>query len=183
MVVVVIVVAHPIVTSLVPSQLAALSGGREKCPGAPAWAVVGVDTVVCDPSELGAALVGVGHGAGAPSTLLPLDHVHPTSHLGDSAVPLVVYVTLGTPSATAWHSAALGALKSPDAAVQYALRHVVPLGVTLPAGAAPLRVPLQGFGVGLDSKNMEYKALDDRAPGVRAGAPGLGWSCCVHLAL
>jgi hypothetical protein len=102
-------------------------------------------------------------------------------------VPVVLYATLGTKDAAVWHSAVLAALQSPGVEVQYIFRHAVPGG----AGAVPLRVPLLGFGVGLDIKNMEYKALDDRAPGVRAvvvvvqqqgggGVGGVGCMGCVR---
>ena len=94
------------------------------------------------------------------TTLFPFDHVHPKSSTTSGAHVVVVYTTLGTAQAAQWHSAAVTA--GTNGPVQYVLRHTVPKDA-----ASALALPLQGFGVGLDIKNMEYKALDDRAPGVR----------------
>ncbi len=116
---------------------------------------------MCDAAALAAA-VSSPQSSSTPThfPVFPFDHVHPSSSLGDGVHTVVVYATLGTAQAAAFHRAAMAAVADAAVRVRYVLRHVVP------SGADSTVLPLQGFGVGLDIKNMEYKALDDRAPGV-----------------
>jgi hypothetical protein len=97
----------------------------------------------------------------SPGTIFPFDHVH--SHSSTSAqVTLVLYGVLGSTITRDWHTSIMTALSAHNGLLRYVFRHVVPAdeGTTRPTR-------LQGFGVALDLKNMEYKTLDDRAPAVR----------------
>lgn len=92
----------------------------------------------------------------APQDLYAFDHVYPAS-VATSNLTVVLYGVLGTPALASWHSALLSALSTHPWGFRYVFRHVAPSDAALPTR-------LEGFGVALDLKNMEYKALDDRAP-------------------
>lgn len=95
-------------------------------------------------------------------SIFPFDHTHPSSSSSAQAT-LVLYGVLGSTITRDWHTSIITALTMHKGLLRYVFRHVVPAeeGLTRPTR-------LQGFGVALDLKNMEYKTLDDRAPAVRA---------------
>lgn len=69
----------------------------------------------------------------------------------------VLYGLFGSPSYCELHSA-LASATSAGLLAQYSARHHFPTTAALPASSA-----LQGYGVLLDIKNMEYKNVDDSA--------------------
>lgn len=174
----------------------ALASGHPCGPQAQAWAHVRT-VALCTPaalaralallpassSELEEALAETAGAVVAPATdVYPFDHVHPESASRAASAEeaggrrVVLYGAPGSQQLRDMHEAVLLALRSP-AQTQSQLQYVLRL---VPADAAsegfPTRVP--GFGVVLDIKNMEYKALDDRAISeVRAGAGGAGVRC------
>ena len=119
--------------------------------------------VACSPMQLatvlsaGAPTVSSDAAAAPQPSVYEFDHVH-----GDSAadwdVTVVVYGTLGSPALLGLHRAVESAMGAGQR-IRYVLRHVVE-----ESGGAGDQTPLLGYGVILDIKNMEYKALDDRPP-------------------
>ena len=119
--------------------------------------------VACSPEQLatllsaGAPTVSSGAAAAPQPSVYEFDHVH-----GDSAadwdVTVVVYGTLGSPALLGLHRAVESAMGAGQR-IRYVLRHVVE-----ESGGSGDQTPLLGYGVILDIKNMEYKALDDRPP-------------------
>eukprot|EP00727_Mastigamoeba_balamuthi_P011847 m51a1_g7285 putative UDP-glucose:glycoprotein glucosyltransferase (1435) ;mRNA; r:34055-38973 len=114
------------------------------------WALVGGD-VVSSPADVRAAVDSAARRS-ALGTVLDTDHVHPAC--ADPAVPLVVlYSQLGTPEFLSWHSEL--AKMAGEGRARYALRHSYVAGEEL--------VRLQGYGVSLALKSVEYKAIDEPA--------------------
>ena len=137
--------------------------------------------VACTPAQLEAAVAsgGVPTGAAAGLSTAPapqvfaFDHVYPQPESGEESYTATVLVhgTLGTRALAAMHAAAVRA--SSEAQARYVLRHVVPTH----GGDAGEATFLRGYGVMLDIKNMEYKALDDRPPQVRRAPTGHACTC------
>jgi hypothetical protein len=129
-------------------QLAYASNNTASCADSGAWAVVN-GAVACNPKELN-SLVTSAAGAADDVHLFDFDHVYP----GTAASPTVVlYGLVGSSAFSAFHKAI--APKARDGSLRYVLRHAPPR-----AGATQ-DSSLQGYGISLDIKNMEYKTLDD----------------------
>ncbi|KAA0156433.1 hypothetical protein FNF29_01225 [Cafeteria roenbergensis] len=152
-------------------EQAVASAGR--CPDSPdAWAVVlPQNRVACSAAEL-RRLIGAQATSGSspdpPLTrLASQDHVLRSADASAAAATAaaasaaagpatVVYGLLGTRGLQDLHEVAASAARR--GATTYALRHWVPAG-----GAGNTR--LAGWSAGLDVKNTEYRATDDRAGG------------------
>jgi hypothetical protein len=137
-------------------SLAAISA--HACNGAPSWAILKEGRVACTPDDLAAAAASAAWptvtsdpAAEAPNAI---DHAWP----GDAAagaLSVVLYGRLGTSPFWAFHDA-LVALQARGVVGKYVFRHGIP-----PAAACTVTT-LQGYGVNLDIKNMEYMNLDER---------------------
>jgi hypothetical protein len=147
--------------------------------------------VVCSPSELSAFLASVSTPAGdvpptESSVLADWEHVYPvdaavtTAHTHATAQKAVLYGILGTPVFCELHTALATAARAGSVA-QYAVRHhfpsVEPRSTTesearSAEGSDPKGVSLQGYGVLLDIKNMEYKNVDDSTTAGGGSAAG-----------
>jgi len=125
--------------------------------GANAVAVI-AGSCIKEPSEVKDALAAIRPGGKTPPddvNVLSFDHVYggSTSTGGAVAPTVLLYAAIGTPSFLSFHAELT---KLVDAGtVRYVLRHAWP-------ARAPARMPLQGYGVELAIKNMEYKTVDDR---------------------
>lgn len=151
-------------------QLADADGGRDTCAGG-AWVRVcgassaetpGVGgSVACSTADLKEQLRTARQGDGETeaecSRVYDFDHVIDTvgGSSGDSAPVVVLYGTIGESQWQQFHEELLELAE--DGQLRYVMRHAPPRGSDEPT-------LLRGFGVLLDIKNMEYKALDDRAP-------------------
>ena len=127
--------------------------------------------VACSPEQLkelveGAVFLPTDSGvwtAAAPvpasaGQLLPLDHPRDGGSSGaEVGVNVTLYGVLGTPSFAQWHGVVGTLLQSAVVRLVVAFRHVQPS-----AGQVWPTTRLSGYGVGLDVKRMEYKAVDDR---------------------
>eukprot|EP00605_Chrysophyceae_sp_TOSAG23-4_P000369 GSChrysophyteH1.ASY1.ANO1.417.1 assembled CDS len=130
-----------------------------------AWAVLYPGRqILCDVESLEAALIE------PPSTRAPAlvdltfgledkdktwDHAYSTQISNPSAY-VVIYGTIGSPSFCTLHSSMLSKLTQRDApSIGYSVRHA------FPGQKQTERTNLQGFGVYLDIKNMEYMNIDD----------------------
>jgi len=138
------------------------------------------------PSGVGAADVTFGHSDAEGE--LSWDHqwVQPTSHShtggasasggggAQSRSRVVLYGSLGSASFCAWHSVIVAAVTPSEGAQQrdgrlataYSARHAFAGSQSVAASTH-----LQGFGVYLDIKNMEYKNVDDADADPDADAP------------
>ncbi|TYZ69195.1 hypothetical protein PybrP1_004166 [[Pythium] brassicae (nom. inval.)] len=154
-------------------QLGLDSSARPCGPDAHTWAVLYsqpqcVDAVACSVGELDAALAvnrdttatDTCIAAGASDVELDTDHKYPQT--GPAvARTAILYGAIGTPAFYAFHAKLRPAAEAN--AVQYIARHY--------AADSTLETLLQGYGVALDIKNMEYKTIDDsHTGGADAGA-------------
>ncbi|RLN61323.1 hypothetical protein BBJ28_00005318 [Nothophytophthora sp. Chile5] len=148
-------------------QLALDSGIRPCGADAETWAVFYrephcVEAVACSVAELEALLHGENQtktgeeacvAAGVNDVELAVDHKYP--HLAPSAGPLpvsgILYGLVGTPTFHAFHEKLVALARINE--MQYMVRHY--------PRDSPLETLLQGYGVALDIKNMEYKTIDD----------------------
>lgn len=109
--------------------------------------------------EAGVKAAGQGDAAGDDKRVLPFDHVYPTDATaaagGAGEVVATLYSTIGTSEFAAFH--ALLKPRAQTGELRYVLRHFIPG----PEDARTVRTPLQGYGIYLDIKNMEYKNLDE----------------------
>ncbi|KAF0693842.1 Aste57867_15229 [Aphanomyces stellatus] len=133
-----------------------------------AWAVIYHDSgcadhVVCDIKDFTPSMLSKTDTAdtqqacaasGQHDFQLPVDHVFPNAKRTGSA-HVIVYGTPTTPSFRAFHSTFLPLATAGD--ISYIVRHA-PQDNTLP-------VAVQGYGVTLNIKNMEYKTIDDSKDG------------------
>eukprot|EP00755_Sulcionema_specki_P014304 Sspe_Gene.9191::Locus_3098_Transcript_1_3_Confidence_0.500_Length_4433::g.9191::m.9191/K11718/HUGT; UDP-glucose:glycoprotein glucosyltransferase len=104
---------------------------------------------VLSPDALKAVLKGDGGGEVVEAaTIHPFDHVF---EAGEGETVAVVCFALNSPDAAEWHTAG-------KEAARYVLRH-------LASPPDSPRLVVQGYGVNLAIKNMEYKAVDDRHAG------------------
>ena len=133
----------------------------EAC-GSSAWAVlVPSGRVVCSPEDVTKATSTDSEWSGpsvdpiAESFRAGVDHeqADASDDVGEGAVEATMYGRLGTSSFWALHDA----LVSSRGISALRFRHGIP-----PPGASTATV-LQGYGVNLDIKNMEYQNLDDGA--------------------
>jgi len=83
------------------------------------------------------------------------DHVYPSRPLSDDVPTIYLFALLGTPSYAAYHQKLR--VLSDEGNIIYVLRHA-----PSPDVAISKVTYLRGFGVTLDLKSMEYKALDDQ---------------------
>ena len=133
--------------------------------------------VVCQAEKLAALLSSSPSPASSTTAaadeedhrVLEFDHLYPTASgaASSSPSPLVVtlYAALGTSEFASFHS--LLAPKAAAGELRYVLRHFVPAG----SEASTTSTALQGYGIYLDIKNMEYTNIDDSpAAGIGAGA-------------
>lgn len=99
------------------------------------------------------------------SEMVDIDHVFPGSS-EDPCAKVIVYGNLGSAVFTAQHAILTTAVTS-GGDIRYLFRHAV---VANGEGVwdSPLR--LQGYGVTLDVKNMEYKAVDEKKPVAKSSA-------------
>lgn len=147
-------------------QLGLDSSVRPCGPEAHTWAVFYshhsqcVDTVACSVSELNAIVAGTRDGtatedtcvaAGASDVALEIDHKYPQASSAAVARTAILYGALGTPAFYAFHAPLKAAAEANE--LQYIARHY--------ANDSRLETRLQGYGVALDIKNMEYKTIDD----------------------
>ena len=73
----------------------------------------------------------------------------------DPETTAILYGTVGSPTMMEFHRVLKAA--AVNGAVRYVFRHALPYG----GGGGSETTPLQGYGVVLDVKNMEYRNLDD----------------------
>ena len=118
-------------------------------------------TVAVDPGAAAAAAAAAAAGSASASascasadeeTLSTVDHVWGARVAG--APTVVLYAPLGSESFALAHATLVSAAES--GSVSYVYRPLV-----AESAGAP-RQPLQGYGVELAIKNMEYKAMDDQ---------------------
>ena len=158
------------------SEFVSNDKGEERSPcGADAWAVVYPGRhIICNPSELSDAISSAksataSNDSNSESSMLvdvtaghtaidtAWDHTRTSSKLkGASKQHAVVYGSLGSKSFCMLHQVVLKAQEK-DVSLQYSARHAFPNQRNLQANTTRL----QGFGVYLDIKNMEYKNVDD----------------------
>lgn len=94
---------------------------------------------------------------------LAFDHVYDCGTKEDGVYSLpettaILYGTVGSPSMMGFHRVLKDAAEA--GAVRYVFRHALPYGNESVGGEGE-KTPLQGYGVVLDVKNMEYRNLDD----------------------
>lgn len=141
-------------------QLGLDSGVRPCGADAETWTVFYsqkqcIEAVACSASELSAVLAGektAGEtciAAGVNDVEMAIDHKYPQSSPVEKTA--ILYGVIGTEKFYAFHHA-LKALAEANQ-VQYIARHF--------AKNSTLDTLLQGYGVALDIKNMEYKTIDD----------------------
>ncbi|GMF26723.1 unnamed protein product [Phytophthora lilii] len=147
-------------------QLALDSGVRPCGADAETWAVFYrephcVESVACSVEELEAILHGKKQqandqacvAAGINDVELQVDHKYPNSVSDAEETPLsaILYGLVGTEKFHAFHKKLVKQAQTNK--IQYMVRHY--------PRDAPLDTLLQGYGVALDIKNMEYKTIDD----------------------
>lgn len=147
-------------------QLALDSGVRPCGEEADTWAVFYreshcVELVACSVDELEAVLKGKKQqaneqscvAAGVNDVELQVDHKYPNSVSDVEEKPLsaILYGLVGTEKFHAFHSKLVKQAQKNK--IQYMVRHY--------PRDSPLDTLLQGYGVALDIKNMEYKTIDD----------------------
>ncbi|KAE9044692.1 UDP-glucose:glycoprotein glucosyltransferase [Phytophthora rubi] len=147
-------------------QLALDSGVRPCGADADTWAVFYrephcVESVACSLDELEAVLKGKKQqakeqtcvAAGVNDVELQVDHKYPNSVSDVEEKPLstILYGLVGTEKFHAFHSKLVQQAQKNK--IQYMVRHY--------PRDSPLDTLLQGYGVALDIKNMEYKTIDD----------------------
>lgn len=142
-------------------QLGLDSGVRPCGPDADTWAVFYsqkqcVEAVACSASELSAILAGEKTAnetciaAGVNDVEMEIDHKYPQSSLPVEKTA-ILYGVIGTEEFYAFHDKLKALAESNQ--MQYIARHF--------AKNSTLDTLLQGYGVALDIKNMEYKTIDD----------------------
>jgi UDP-glucose:glycoprotein glucosyltransferase len=147
--------------------------------------------VVCDATKLEEALQtaaviamkeGGKEGGKEDTRVLPFDHVYPSSSSSSSSsVVVTLYATLGTTDFYSFHHPL--ASQAATGKLTYVLRHFIPSSLpsssfsSSSSSSSNKTVPtaLQGYGIYLDIKNMEYKNIDDSpAPSGGGGEGGQG---------
>ncbi|KAG9400917.1 UDP-glucose:glycoprotein glucosyltransferase 2 [Aphanomyces cochlioides] len=143
----------------------AIESAYKSCPNqtVEAWAIIYreigcADYIICDIKEFTDAMLekrpedeqSTCAASGQHDFQFHVDHVYPSLKLRGST-QVIVYGAVTTPAFQAFHSKFLPLAVSGD--IGYIVRHA-PQGNTLP-------VLVQGYGVSLNIKNMEYKTIDD----------------------
>ena len=137
--------------------------------GAAAFAVVNGKECVSDPEAgLKKAIQVARKSPGAVEDVQSfpdVDHEYKGSNATSSAADVVVhlYGTVGSDSFMSWHAKLTK--KAQKGRIQYLFRHVWPQGEERP-------MLVQGYGVEMAIKNMEYKAVDDQKKEGGASAAG-----------
>ncbi|KAL4177276.1 hypothetical protein KRP22_002209 [Phytophthora ramorum] len=147
-------------------QLALDSGVRPCGADADTWAVFYrephcVESVACSVDELEAILKGKKQqnseqacvAAGVNDVELQVDHKYPhlASDSEETVMSAILYGLVGTEKFHAFHTKLVKQAQKNK--IQYMVRHY--------PHDSPLDTLLQGYGVALDIKNMEYKTIDD----------------------
>jgi len=147
-------------------QLALDSGVRPCGADADTWAVFYrephcVESVACSADELDVILSGKKQqtseqacvAAGVNDVELQVDHKYPhvASDSEETAMSAILYGLVGTEQFHTFHGKLEEEAKKNK--IQYVVRHF--------PRDSPLETLLQGYGVALDIKNMEYKTIDD----------------------
>ena len=114
--------------------------------------------------ELG-ALVQACSGVAEDAGLHDFDHVFPTGALKDGAPTAVLYGRIGSPEFRAFHTELSKLSKAGELA--YVARHA-DCGCSAAACADSATFNVQGFGVELAIKSVEYKVKDDSSVGKAA---------------
>ena len=148
---------------------AAEAAGCNAVDGTSAVAVVDGHECVSDPGEglkkaLKAASARNGTGGGG---VHDLDHEYASASASSSpSVVVHLYAAMGSESFRAFH--AVLAKRAAKGKIRYILRHAWPAG----GEGAQAEMQVQGYGVEMAIKNMEYKAVDDQKK--EGGASALG---------
>jgi UDP-glucose:glycoprotein glucosyltransferase len=98
------------------------------------------------------------------------DHIYPAPNSGVEKIDAILYASLGTKAFHQFHSA-LSALAS-KSGVRYVFRHSCAAWRNSTESSINAGLELQGYGVELAMKNMEYKAVDDTKIGDSSEAAG-----------
>ena len=123
---------------------------------------------------------GAGEGrAGVDKAFLAFDHVYRGSGSFSPALTAILYGTVGSPAMMGFHRALKAAAET--GTVRYVFRHALPYGDgsgdSGGGGGGGETTPLQGYGVVLDVKNMEYQNFDSSAPDAEE-VSGVFFRCC-----
>ncbi|KAI9895921.1 hypothetical protein PsorP6_000389 [Peronosclerospora sorghi] len=145
-------------------QLAQDSGVRPCGANADTWAVFYrepqcVEAVACSVEELDVILRGKAPkanacvAAGVNDVELPVDHKYPNAPLSFEKTPMsaILYGLVGKDEFHTFHKRLVS--EAHGNKIQYMVRHY--------PRESPMETLLQGYGVALDIKNMEYKTIDD----------------------
>ena len=125
--------------------------------GGAAVAVVNGKLCISDPANLLEAVAAERKAGRRGDSVLNLDHEYSSPTYNATAGTVVhLYAALGSKSFLAFHSVL--AAEADAGTIRYALRHVWPASTH----DAEQPMLLQGYGVELAIKNMEYKAVDDQ---------------------
>jgi UDP-glucose:glycoprotein glucosyltransferase len=142
--------------------------------GGSARVVVESKGFVCDPDKLVQTIFedAPGDSAAAPAVeTYDFDHIYPSREArADTPPKVVLYGIIGDKSFQDFHEPLVRLAN--DGKITYIARHA-PFLAPEDAGKSPSTF-LKGFGVTLDLKSMEYKALDDRVPKVDDDAANAG---------
>lgn len=160
------------------------TAAAERCGvNAAAFAVLApLGQIVCSSDELTKALMSAPHDASlttrGDSVPAEWEHVYPTearTTLQTGAGTAVLYGVLGSPAFCSLHST-LSTAAQEGSVAQYSVRHHFPRAAAAGSGegAAVKGVSLQGYGVLLDIKNMEYKNVDDTNTAAQEGSASAG---------
>ena len=155
------------------------------------WALISPEMgqrekVICDAEKLEEALRTAAAAAAAvameeggakkeDTRVLSFDHVYPSSSSSSSAVVVTLYSALGTSDFYSFHHRL--ASHAATGECTYVLRHFIPSSLpsssssSLPSSNKTVPTALQGYGMYLDIKNMEYKNIDD-SPAPSGGGEG-----------
>lgn len=125
----------------------------DPCDGG-SFVYVGSD-VICDISSLKSLVTKAETHASKTHSNEAWDHIYPGSEAFLSSVPAILYGSLGTSSFCTFHEVLKDLAKAGK--IRYSFRHAFP-GMKAIANTTSI----QGFGVFLDIKNMEYKNVDDK---------------------
>ncbi|CAN0427615.1 unnamed protein product, partial [Laminaria digitata] len=164
-----------------------LSACRSRSPPQPsssspvAWIVLLPEgDVLCSPEELSTALWSSSSEAEAEAAAaeaggdvaLAFDHVYGGGGDGGGSfspeATAILYGVVGSPAMMGFHRVLKAAAET--GTVRYVFRHALPYGVGDGdgdgggGGGSGEATPLQGYGVVLDVKNMEYQNFDSTSP-------------------
>jgi len=148
------------------------------CNGRAFVALYPSDKVVCNIADLKFHLSSSSWNASFQVVEHDWDHLYPTSLDNEQPSQLaVLYGSLGTSSFCAFHDSLSKEASSPSTRIRYAVRHSF-------AGVEKIseETRIQGYGVFLDTKNMEYKNYDDSKGDVASSTDSSGGDLVSFLA-